>query len=222
MNILRLIAKDVRLQSYFFLPLVMLEVAGYLTYALQMPSHMPGVAFGLLHGVALIGDFLICFRTMIAEEKNRALMFIKTLPVSTAEIVVAKFAVNFLLVGLNTGILLALWGGGRALGLIEVAPHLTSQLVAAGLTYHCLSNTFFLMISLLFSSERAVWVPFPALFLIMSVIVNFDRIEIALNMEAFVALLRRDNQLFLVLLWIIIYGSVAACCRILQYKRVFA
>jgi hypothetical protein len=28
--------------------------------------------------------------------------------------------------------------------------------------------------------------------------------------------------LFLVLLWIIIYGSVAACCRILQYKRVFA
>ncbi|MGA3134364.1 MAG: ABC-2 transporter permease [Terracidiphilus sp.] len=222
MNILRLIAKDLRLQIYFYLPLVALEVAGYLAYALQMPSHMPGVAFGLLHGVALIGDFLICFRTMIAEEKNRALMFIKTLPVSTAEIVVAKFSVNLLLVGLNTGILLALWGGGHALGLIEVSPHLTIQLVAAGLTYHCLNNTFFVTISLLFSSERAVWVPFPALFVIMSVIVNFNRIEIALNLEAFVALLRRDNLLFLTLLWIIIFGSVAVCCQTLQYKRIFA
>jgi ABC-type transport system involved in multi-copper enzyme maturation permease subunit len=222
MNILRLIRKDLRLQSYFFLPLVVLEVAGYLAYALQMPSHVPGVAFGLLQGVALIGDFLICFRTMIAEEKNRALMFIKTLPVSTAEIVVAKFAVNLLLVVLNTSFLLAIWGGGRALGLIEVPPHPTIQLVLAGLTYHCLNNAFFVALSLLFSSERAVWVPFPAIFVIMSVIVNFSRIEIALNLEPVVALLRRDNLLFIALLWMIIVGLVAACCQILRQKRVFA
>jgi hypothetical protein len=222
MNILRLIAKDLRLQSRFFLPLVLLEVAGYLAYALQMPSHIPGVAYGLLHGVALIGDFFICYRTMIAEEKNRALMFIKTLPVSTEEIVFAKFSVNFLLVGLNTGVLMALWGIGRALGWIEVAPQLTIYLLLAGLTYHCLNNAFFVTLSLVFSSERAVWVPFPAIFVLMSVIVNFKRIEIVLNLEPYVDLLRRDNLLLVTLLWLIMAGFMLICCQALRYKRVFA
>src|ERR1022692_4110213 len=95
MNIVHLIAKDLRLQRHFVLPLVLIELAGYLAYALQMPSHIPGVAFGLLHGVAFLGDFLICYRTMIAEEKNRALMFVKTLPVSTAEIVMPSSEPTF-------------------------------------------------------------------------------------------------------------------------------
>jgi hypothetical protein len=222
MNIIRLIAKDLRLQRNFFLPLVLLEAAGYLAYALQIPSHIPGVAFGLLHGVAFIGDFLICYRTMIAEEKNRALMFIKTLPVSTAEIVIAKFGVNLLLVGLNTGFLLALWGGGRAFGWIEVAPGLTTYLVLIGLTQHALNNAFFITISLLFSSERAVWVPFPAIFVAMSVIVNFNRIKVALNLEPFVDLLQRHDVLFLALLWAIIAGFVVTCSWTLSHKRVFA
>ena len=222
MNIVRLIAKDLRLQSYFFLPLVALEVAGYLGYALQMPSHIPGVAFALLHGVALIGDFLICYRTMIAEEKNRALMFIKTLPVSTAEIVVAKFGVNLLLVGLNTSVLLALWGGGRALGWIDLSPRVTIYLVLAALTYHCLNNAFFVTLSLVFSSERAVWVPFPDIFVLMSVIINFKRIETALNLSPFVALLQRNNILCLGILWAIILGFAVTCHQALRHKRVFA
>jgi ABC-2 family transporter protein len=222
MNIIRLITKDLRLQRNFFLPLVALEVAGYLAYAIQIPSHIPGVAFGLLHGVALVGDFLICYRTMIAEEKNRALMFIKTLPVSTAEIVIAKFGVNALLAGLNTGILLALWGVGRALGWIELSPHVTIYLVVAGLTYHWLNNAFFVTLSLAFSSERAVWVPFPAIFVLMSVILNFKRIEEALNLEPVVAVLQRHDLLFLALLWMIIAGFVTACCWTLTHKRVFA
>lgn len=221
MNIIRLIAKDLRLQRNFFLPLVVLEAAGYLAYALQIPSHIPGVSFGLLHGMALIGDFLICYRTMITEEKNRALMFIKTLPVSTAEIVVAKFGVNMLLVGLNTGILLALWGGGRALGWIELSPHVTIYLVAAGLTYHCLNNAFFVTLSLAFSSEHAMWVPFPAIFLLMSVILNFNRIKLALNLEPFVGVLQRHDLLFLTLLWMIILGFVLTCSWVLGHKRVF-
>lgn len=222
MNIIRLISKDLRLQRNFILPLMLMELGGYFAYAVQMPSHMPGVAFGLLHGVALIGDFLICYRTMIAEEKNRALMFIKMLPVSTREIVMAKFGVNLLLVGLNTGLLLALWGCGRAFGWIEVAPRLTIYLVVAGITFHWLNNTFFVTISLAFSSERAVWVPFPTLFLVMTVILNFHHIMLALNLQGFVDLLHRHDLLFLALLWAIIAGFVAACPWVLRRKRVFA
>lgn len=222
MNIVRLIAKDLRLQRNFLLPLVLLETAGYLAYALQIPSQIPGVGYGLLHGVALVGDFLICYRTMIAEEKNRALMFIKTLPVSTAEIVIAKFGVNLLLVGLNTSVLLALWGWSRALGGIEVSPHMTIYLVAVGLTYHWLNNAFFVTISFTFSSEHAVWVPFPAIFVLMSVILNFTRIKVALHVEPFVALLQRHRLMLLALLWLIIAGAAVTCSWALEHKRIFA
>ena len=222
MNTFHLIAKDIRLQRNFVLPLMLLELAGYLAYALQMPSHIPGVAFGLLHGVALIGDFLICYRTMIAEEKNRALMFIKTLPVSTTEIVMAKFATNLLLVGLNTGTLLALWGGGHALGWIQVRPNLTIYLVAAGLTFHWVNNAFFVAIALVFNSERAVWVPFPAIFVLMSAILNFHRIEAALNLQPLVNLVQRHDLLSLALLWAAIAGFAAASCWAMAQKRVFA
>jgi ABC-type transport system involved in multi-copper enzyme maturation permease subunit len=222
MNIVRLIAKDLRLQRNFILPLMLLEIAGYFGYMIQMPSHIPGVAFGLLHGVALIGDFLICYRTMIAEEKNRALMFLKTLPISTAEIVIAKFGVNLLLVGLNTGALLALWGIGHQLGWMLVRPELTLYLVVSGLTLHWLNNAFFVTISLVFSSERAVWIPFPAIFLLMSVILNFRRIEAALNLQPAVDLLRSHDVLLLPLIWLLIVGFAAMCSLVLGHKRVFA
>jgi ABC-type transport system involved in multi-copper enzyme maturation permease subunit len=222
MNIVHLIAKDVRLQRNFVLPLMLLELAGYSAYALQIPSHIPGVAFGLLHGVAFIGDFLICYRTMIAEEKNRALMFIKTLPVSTAEIVIAKFGANLLLVGLNTGVMLALWGAGHGLGWIQVRPNLTIYLAVAGLTVHWLNNAFFVTISLVFSSEGAVWVPFPFLFGLMSVILNFRRIKVALNLQGVVDLAQRHDLLALSLLWAIIVGFAAMCPWVLRHKKVFA
>jgi hypothetical protein len=222
MNILRLIAKDVRLQRSFVLPLILLEAAGYFTYAVQMPSRMPGVAFGLLHGIALVGDFLICYRTMIAEEKNRALMFIRTLPVSVPEIVTAKFATNALLDGLNTGFLLAVWGICRGFGWIQVRPSLTVYLVVSGITLHWLNNAFFLAISLLSGSERAVWAPFPAIFVVMTAILNFRRIETALHLEPFVAALGEHRLLWLGLLWAAIVGSAAMCSWGLRRKRIFA
>ena len=222
MNITRLITKDLRLQRGFVLPLVLVELAGYFIFAVQMPSHVPGVAFGLLHGVALIGDFLICYRTMIAEEKNRALMFIKTLPVSTADIVIAKFGVNLLLVGVNTGTLLALWGSGHALGWLRVRPDLTLSLVACGLSVHALNNAFFVALALVFSSERAVWVPFPAIFVLMSVMLNFHRIETALHLQGFVDLLQHHDLAFLASLWAAIVGFAVASFWALEHKRVFA
>jgi ABC-type transport system involved in multi-copper enzyme maturation permease subunit len=222
MNTLRLIAKDLRLQRHFILPLILLELGGYFAYAIQMPSHVPGVAFGLLHGVAFIGDFLICYRTMIAEEKNRALMFIKTLPVSTAEIVMAKFAANLLLVSLNTGAMLTLWGVAHRAGWIAVRPELTAYLVIAGLTAHWFNNAFFVAISLGFSSEGAVWVPFPFLFVLMSVMINFRRIKAALNLQGVVDLVQRHDLLSLVLLWAVIAAMATACNWLLGRKRVFA
>jgi ABC-type transport system involved in multi-copper enzyme maturation permease subunit len=222
MNIVHLIAKDLRLQRHFVLPLVLIELAGYLAYALQMPSHIPGVAFGLLHGVAFLGDFLICYRTMIAEEKNRALMFVKTLPVSTAEIVIAKFGANLLLVGLNTGVMLALWGTGRGLGWIQVRPELTIYLAVAGLTVHLLNNAFFVAISLAFNSESAIWAPFPLLFVLMSVMLNFRRIKAALNLQDAVDLAQRHELLSLALLWVIVAGLAGTCSWVLGHKRVFA
>jgi ABC-type transport system involved in multi-copper enzyme maturation permease subunit len=222
MNVARLIAKDIRLQRSFVFPLILLEIAGYLAYALQMPSHIPGVAFGLLHGMAFIGDFLICYRTMVAEEKNRALMFIKTLPVSTAEIVIAKFATNLILVSLNTGAMLALWGVGHLFGWIEVRPTLTVYLVLAGLTVHWFNNAFFVAISLAFSSEGAVWVPFPFLFVLMTVMINFSRIKVALNLESAVEFVQRHDLLSLAVLWAMIAAFAAACVWVLGRKRVFA
>lgn len=78
---------------------------------------------------------------------------------------------------------------------------MTPYLVAAGLTYHWLNNAFFVTISFLFSSERAVWVPSPAIFVLMSVILNFNRIKVALHIEPFVDLLQRHDLMFLTLLW---------------------
>jgi hypothetical protein len=214
-------AKDLRLQRTFLLPLVLLEVGGALAYLLQMPSEMPGVAFGLLHGMALIGDFLICFRTMVAEEKNRALLFVKSLPVSTTEIITAKFGVNVLLVSLNATVLLGLWGGARALGWLHAKPALTTMLVISGITWHCLNNAFFVGLAWVFDSERAIWVPFPALFVVMTIIVNFRKVEVALHLEPLVAALAH-GQLHLAVPWAIVAGIAGVSVWAMNRKRVFA
>ncbi len=221
MNVIRLIAKDVKLQRNFLVPLVLLELAGLFLYAVQIPSHIPGVAFGLLHGVALIGDFLICYRTMIAEEKNRAFLFVKSLPVSTTEIVTAKFAANLLLVGANTASLLTLWGVGRRLGWIDVRPGLTVYLFVFGLTMHWLNSAVLVAISLVFTSERAVWALFPAIFAVMTVILNFHRIETALRLEPLVELLRLHQMLIVYLAWAAIAAFAGGCAWALKRKRVF-
>jgi hypothetical protein len=221
MNILRLMAKDVWLQRGFLPTLVLLEIGGVLVYFVQLPSEMPGVAFGLLHGVVLIGDFLICYRTMVAEEKNRALLFVKGLPVSTAEIVSAKFGVNLLLVSLNASVLLGLWGGARALGWLHARPALTVMLVISGITWHCLNNAFFLGVAWAFDSEHAVSVPFPVLFIVITVIINFRKVEAALRLEGLVADLTRGH-LHLVVVWLLVAALLGLSVWAMNHKRVFA
>ena len=222
MNITLLFRKDLRLHGRMLLPLIALEIAAYIAYAVQMPSAIPGVAFGLMHGVALIGDFLICHRTLIAEEKNRAFRYLKALPVTTREIVLAKFAVNFLFVTLNTLALLATWSLARAAGRIHARPALSLALVLMGITLHCLNNAFFLALGLIFDSSHAVWIPFPALFLLMSLLVNFRKLAAALHIEAAVHLLGSAPALLALLVWLAIAAFLALSCRVLDRKRVFA
>jgi hypothetical protein len=223
MNIVRLIAKDIRLQRSFILPLLAIELGGLCAFLLQIPAvEIPGVAFGLMHGVGLVGGFLICYRTMVAEEKNRALLFVKTLPVSTSEIVLAKFGVNFMAVCLNLGLLFAVWEAARAFGVSQFRPGLSLSLAVAGVTWHCLNNAFFLAIAWIFDSERAVWMPFPALFAVMSLILNFRKVTAALHLAPLVHFLAGHAPVFLMLLWAVTLGFVALSSAIMQRKRVFA
>ncbi|HMD33041.1 MAG TPA: ABC-2 transporter permease [Candidatus Acidoferrales bacterium] len=223
MNIVRLMLKDLRLQRGFVFPLLAIQIGGLWAFLLQIPAaQIPGAAFGLLHGVLLVGDFLICYRTMVAEEKNRALLLVKMLPVSTEEIVLAKFAVNFLAVCVNTGLLFLLWEAARRLGWMEFRPALTLPLVIGGLTWHCLNNAFFLAIAWIFDSERAVWVPFPALFAVMSVILNFRRVKAALHLGPAVDFLGANPGVVVVMVWAVIFGFVGASFVVMRRKRVFA
>lgn len=222
MNTWLLLRKDLRLHWRMLLPLIALEIASYIAYAVQMPSAIPGVAFGLLHGVALIGDFLICHRTLISEEKNRAFRYIKALPVSTREIVLAKFAVNFFFVSINTLALLAAWAVARGAGWIHAAPALSVTLFLMALTLHCLNNAFFLAIGLIFDSTHAVWIPFPALFLLMSLILNFRKVVAALHIQGAVRLIGASPAALALLVWLAIAGFLALSCRVLDRKRIFA
>ncbi len=222
MNIFRLMDKDIRLQRGFLIPLLAIEISGFLVFALQMPLRVPGVMFGLLHGMALIGDFLLCKRTMASEEKNRALLFIKTLPVSTREIVVAKFLVNFLLVSANMCVLFVLWEIARFFGWVTVGPSLTLYVIVTGLAVHWLNNGFFLALSFIFDSERAIWVPFPILFLVMSVILSFRKLKIVLHLDPFVQFLADHRVLLVVLLWMAYASFLWASNWTMARKRIFA
>ena len=222
MNIFRLMKKDIRLQKSFLIPLLAIEITGFLIFALQMPFMVPGVMFGLLHGMALIGDFLLCLRTMASEEKTRALLFIKMLPVSTREIIVAKFLVNFLLVSTNMCALFVLWEVALLSGRLTVGPSLTLYVIVIGLAVHWLNNGFFLALSFIFDSERAIWVPFPVLFLVMSVILNFRKLKIVLHLNPFVQLLTDHRVLLIVLLWIVYASFLWASSWAMARKRIFA
>jgi hypothetical protein len=56
----------------------------------------------------------------------------------------------------------------------------------------------------------------------MSVILNFRRIKVALNLQGVVDLAQRHDLLALSLLWAIIVGFAAMCPWVLRHKKVFA
>ncbi len=221
MNILRLIKKDLWLQRSFALPLILIEVGGVLIFRIQMPWNLSGLLFLLTVGVALVGDFLICYRTMLAEEKNRAMLFLRALPLSTEEIIAAKFAVNLLMVTLNLLILFGLYAIAQQSGRFGTEPPLELTTFAGVVLLHWLANSFFVTISMSFHSEKAVWVPFPALFLIMTVILNFQKIVAALNLQPVVNLATENGAVSLFLLLLVPVAMWLFTVRLVRFKRMF-
>ena len=200
MNIVTLVRKDLRLQRGFLLPLVAIQLGSIVLLRLQMQGERPGLLFPLANGVAFVADFLICYRTIVSEEKNRALIFLQTLPISRIEIVTAKFAVNLLLVTGNLVVLLGIFLGLSAAGFFagEFLPGAGAMLAA--LMLHWLINAFLIAVALVFDSERALWVPFPALFLGVSAVLNARTILARLGLESVAAAVRQHGELLLLLL----------------------
>lgn len=170
-NISRLVLKDVMLIWRFFALLLAGEVLLMLTLALQLTSLRSQLgSVGAI--AAFVGGFLICFRSTATEEKNRALQFIKMLPVSTLELVVAKFAVNIVLVTANFALLFA----GVALGAVlwDVQLDIEAAGFASALAGQVVVNAVFVSTAMAFGSEKAIWAPFALLFVLFNAMLNLD------------------------------------------------
>ena len=170
-NISRLVLKDVMLIWRFFALLLAGEVLLMLVLALQLTGLRSQLG-SIAAIAAFVGGFLICFRSTATEEKNRALQFIKMLPVSTLELVVAKFAVNIVLVATNFALLFTavalgavLWDVQSDIGAAEFASALAGQVVV---------NAVFVSTAMAFGSEKAIWAPFALLFVLFNVMLNLD------------------------------------------------
>lgn len=170
-NISRLVLKDVMLIWRFFALLLAGEVLLMLTLALQLTSLRSQLgSVGAI--AAFVGGFLICFRSTATEEKNRALQFIKMLPVSTLELVVAKFAVNIVLVTANFALLFT----GVALGAVlwDVQLDIEAAGFASALAGQVVVNAVFVSTAMAFGSEKAIWAPFALLFVLFNAMLNLD------------------------------------------------
>jgi len=221
MTLKHLVIKDLLLQWKFLIGLIVMEVAAVGVFQLQLALDLPSLGFLLLNGMALVGDFLICYRTMVAEEKNRAFLFLRTLPVSIFEIVLGKFFANFVLVAANTGVLLLFYQGVHFAHGRGFTASFGFAAFALALLVHWVTNAFFLSIALIFDSERAVWIPFPVVFVVMSVLLNLGRIEVALHLEPLVEALGRYQFLGLLLLAATLVAFFCLSFYAVSRKRVF-
>ena len=197
-NILRLSAKDIILQRIFLPLLFFVEIAGIFILRIQLPAQAPGLTLLLTAAFALIGNFLICYRFAVAEEKDKAMLFIRTLPVSTLEIVTGKNLVCLGFGTLNVAALLGAYDLLRHTSLLAGEPTLAGLWYFYILAFHWAGIGFFLAVALIFNADWAIWVPFPALFLVISCVLNFRKLVAwAGGKEIFDSILAAGYPLFL-------------------------
>lgn len=162
-----LLKKDIRLQWVAFLVLVAFELLTFASFEAQFPEGMRQSAGMFLQGVASIGTFVMAYRVLATEEASGAIQFLKTLPLTNDEIYSSKFI--FML-----GHTIA---NAAALNLIFLAalPLLPGDMsapgwstVLIGLVVQLVFAVILVSIATLATSEKAIWVPFPLVILVLN------------------------------------------------------
>jgi hypothetical protein len=194
-NIWRLLRKDLHQQRFLLPGLVAFEIVSGEIMLRQLPSDTPAiVAIATFTLFGLIAAFVFCLRTMVVEEKHRAFLFLKTLPIDDFELVAAKFAVNGLLVAANF-LALALYYEVRRQILGMPLASVGAGVVLASGAMQLLANALFLAVALLFDSEKAIWVPFPLIWVAALGMANFKKIAAALGVDDGAAALQTHTLL---------------------------
>ncbi len=156
-----LFEKDLRQYAAELLLLVLFELASIFSLILQLPQGDPALILSLAFGISLVGGFVFSFRTVATEESSRSMAFLLALPLTAQQIVSHKFLLNLLLTSLN---FILVFGSVLLYCVWQTPLNLTlgSTLLTLWLL-QLLNNHLFLCCSLLFSSTKAIWLPFPLL-----------------------------------------------------------
>lgn len=169
-----LFEKDFRQYAAELLLLVLFELASIFSLILQFPQGDPALILSLAFGISLVGGFVFSFRTVATEESSRSMAFLLALPLTAPQIVSHKFLLNLLLTSLNFilvfGLVLLYCVWQTPLNLTLGSTLLTLWLL------QLLNNHLFLCCSLLFSSTKAIWLPFPLLIIGINVAANWHRV----------------------------------------------
>ncbi len=204
MNVWRLAAKDLWQQRFFVPVLVGFEIASCEILFVQLPKFVPpAVPVLIVQLLGCIAGFIFCFRTMVTEEKHRAFLFLKTLPVSDAELVLGKFTSNLILVVCNFVALAAYYALAVRFGHIHGRLDGSVGLVLLLFACQVLNNFLFLATAMIFDSEKAVWVPFPFIWIFVTVLGNLEVLSKTLGIEGFVDALARNLA--------VLSGAVLVC-----------
>jgi len=220
-NVLRLVRKDLRLQRSFMAAIGLCGMVSAAIFFAQLDRAPAAAYVSVVHLLSLVGGFTIAFRTVVAEEKNKAFFFLKTLPLSGVEIVAAKFLTNTVLVTSNYLLLMAFYTLLVASGRLAGAPAPTATAVWIGCTVQWFSSAIFLATALVFDSEKAIWVPFPLIWVAITIAANIRQIIAALRLEGVVRVIGEHHALVGALLFAATAALMCATTAAFERKRTF-
>src|SRR6218665_2070184 len=167
-SMLFLIRKDLRLHWVAFIILVVFQLATFVTFEAQFPPVMQPMGAVFLQGIASIGTFVMAYRVTAAEEANNSIRFLKSLPLTTIEIFGAKYLYMTMYVVVNLVVLnlfLSLFGNLMPGEKID-AP--TVETLGIGFVIQFAFGVLLVSVASLFNSEKAIWVPFPLVVLLLN------------------------------------------------------
>ncbi len=163
-----LIRKDLWMQTPAMLLLFVLEVVSFVTFVAQFPPEMRAVSGVFLQGISAIGTFMIGYRILAAEESAGSLSFLKSLPLSTTEIFMSKFALIWLYLLFNSASLNASYLVMQRVsvwGLLD----LQARDIVTGLAVQLFFATLLIWAATWWDAQKAIWIPFPLLIILLNV-----------------------------------------------------